>query len=98
MAPVPGCDIAAYRVASVAVHPTLALLEVDWVGGGVPVENRVAPPGEVDAPLAAGGEGGKEGPERGVEGVGPPRGRAIPRGGPPPAEPGGEPRGEPKVL
>ena len=35
-------EVLANRVALVAVHPTLALLEVDWVRGQVPMHDRVA--------------------------------------------------------
>ena len=59
------CD----RVAPEAVHPALALFEVDRVRGQVPVHDRVAPPVEVDALLPDAGRREHERPERAVERV-----------------------------
>ena len=64
-----GCDVASHRVSAVAVDATFALFEVDWVDGGVPVQQGVAPPMEVDAFLPDAGRGQHEGPEGAIEGL-----------------------------
>ena len=66
--PVSGRDVLADRVTLVAIHATLALLEVDGVAREIPVDDRVAPPVEVDPLLSDGGGRQHERPERRVEG------------------------------
>ena len=63
-----GGDVLADRVTLVAIHAALTLLEVDGVGGKVPVDDRVAPPVEVDSLLADRCGREHERPERRVEG------------------------------
>ena len=56
------------RVPLVAIHPPLTLLEVNRVAREVPMDNRMAPPVEVDSFLAYRGGREHEGPERRVKG------------------------------
>ena len=60
-------DVPADGVALVAVDAPLALLEVDGVGGQVPVDDGVAPEMEVQSLLPDRRGGHHEGPERRVE-------------------------------
>lgn len=63
----PVSDVAADGQTAIAIHSALALLEVHWVRRRVPVDDRAAPPVEVDPFLAHARSRQNPRPERAVE-------------------------------
>ena len=65
--PIGGSHVFADGVPFVAVHPALALLEINGVAGKVPMHDGVTPPVKIDALLPDGSSRKNERPERRVE-------------------------------